>query len=467
MKINIDEQLAHAVSCLEKGTEQDLNNALNIFNAILNLDHHSAVLLFYIGTVFLRKKFNALAIHIFKLAISIDPDLHCVWNNLGYVYREERKMLEAREAFLKATEINPDDSDAWMNLGAVYVANGEPEKTIEYCDKALAINPDNVRATWNKSLALLEQGNYAEGWKLYDAGFRTDDRNERYYKNVPKWDGTPGKTVVVYGEQGIGDEIMFASILDDLAKDCCVIFDAHPRLYKLFRQSFPYLTVYGTRKDKALAWPAFHDIDAKIPIGSLGKYYRKTSDAFHPGLAYLTADETLIKKYRDKLNALGIDKPKIGISWKGGTKQTNVKERFITLDKWLPIFEAIDADFISLQYTDDAPEHIKKLEDEHSFIVHHWQEAIDDYDETAALVTNLDFIISVPQSVVHLAGALGTPTLQLNPKQALWQMGVYGQDMPWYASVKNIWQETSGDWQPVIEKAAEELCKLYQMSIAS
>jgi hypothetical protein len=236
-------------------------------------------------------------------------------------------------------------------------------------------------------------------------------------------------------------------------------------LYEIFRNSFPELTVYGTRKDKELAWPKYHSIDAAIPIGSLGRFYRNRKEDF-PGLPYLSANEFISKKYQKKLSELS-SKMKIGISWKGGTKQTNVNERYIPLEKWLPIFKEIDADFISLQYTDDAPKAIEALKNDHGITIHHWQDVIDDYDETAGLVSNLDFVISVPQSVVHLAGAIGIPTVQLTPKNSLWQMGAYGEDMPWYSCVKNIWQEKQGEWEFVIEKTKGMLCNLYQKSISA
>lgn len=466
MKINLQEQFNDAVKLVEKGSREQLNDAEDVFNALFNIDENSPELLFQIGTLFIRKKYFALAYLIFKRSVELNDKIFCSWNNMGYVCREQRKITEAIEAFRRATDLGPEDSDAWMNLAAMYVACGTPNIAIDYANKALKINPENANALWNRALAHLEKGDYKHGWRDYDAGVRTSDRAVRNYpvgdKELPKWDGSKEKTVIVYGEQGIGDEIMFASMLPDMAQDCRIIFDAHPRLYKIFRHSFPNMTIYGTRKDKKLAWPELHTIDARIPIGSLGSFYRKKKEDFQ-GLPYLKADPKLVEKYQQKLNTLS-DKIKIGISWQGGTKQTNSNERFIKLKKWLPLFDAIDADFISLQYTDSAAMQVENLQQEHGMKVHHWQETIDDYDETAGLVTALDFIFSVPQSVVHLAGALGTPTIQLTPKKAMWQMGVYGEDMPWYDCVKNIWQDDTCTWEPVINQAKEELCKLYQLS---
>jgi hypothetical protein len=467
MKIDLQKQLDKALEILqnEKSTREDYNQAEDIFNAILNIDRNSPVILFYLGSLFLKKSYNALAISIFELALKFNEKLFCAWNNLGYAYKMDRQLEKAEHAFRKTVELNPKDSDGWMNLGGIFVATGTPDEAIKYSDKALNLYPKNPHAKWNRALAYLEKGDYEQGWRDYDAGVRTSDRQERNYheEGTPKWNGDKGKTVVVYGEQGIGDEIMFASMLPDIMKDCNVILDAHPRLYEIFRESFPSLPVFGTRKDNALSWPSVYKIDARIAIGSLGKFYRNKVEDF-PGTPYLKANVALIEKYKARLDKLS-QKIKIGISWKGGTKQTNMEERTIKLNRWLPLLKEIDAEFISLQYTEGSEKEIDKFEKEQGIKIHHWKDAIADYDETAGLVTNLDLIVSVPQSVVHLAGALGVPTLQLTPKHALWQMGPYGLDMPWYSCVKNIWQARAGDWETVIEKAKDELCRLYQMSI--
>jgi tetratricopeptide (TPR) repeat protein len=450
-------------------TESKFVDSEYLFNTLLNNDRESAILLFYLATIFMKTKRQALAINLFKQSLQKQPDSAPAWCNLGYVYREELMLDEAREAFLKAIELKQDEPDFYANLGATYVAGGTPDKAIDILDKALALNTDHSVARWNVSLAYLEKGEWQKGWAAYEAGARIMDRQERTYQpeNMPKWDGTPGQTVVVYGEQGIGDEIMFASMLPDLMAQCNVIIDGHPRLADIFRQSFPGVPVYGTRKDKELHWPQFHKIDAKIAIGSLGQFYRNNTTDY-PGIPYLKANPLLVTKYKEKLASLG-DKPKIGISWRGGIKATNLSHRFIDLNKWLPILTGIDADFISLQYNDDAKAQLDKFHADNPDIryIHHWQDAMDDYDETAALVSNLDLIISVPQSVVHLAGALGVPTWQLTPKKAMWQMGAYGHDMPWYRCVKNYWQDDTHTWEPVIQQIKEELCSLYQMSIAA
>lgn len=462
MKIDLNEQLNIGIKAL---IDKDYDKAEGIFNALLNIKPESHVVLFYLGCAHMHKKHAQLAILLFKKALEIDKESvnnAMYWNNLGYVYREEQHDQLAIEAFKKAIDVSPENNtqlaDYYANLAALYVARGTPDKALPLLNKAIEMNGELPVARWNRALCYLEMGHYEEGFKEYDFGTRLEDERARDYGGLPKWDGTPGKTVIVYGEQGMGDEIMFASMLEDLRRDCTVIFDAHPRLADIFRNSFDRMSIYGTRKDEDIYWLPFHQADAVIAIGSLGKFYRKSADDF-PGDDYLLADHDIIEKYRQKLELLG-SKPKIGISWKGGTKKTNVNNRIIDLEKWLPIFNAMDADFISLQYTEDAKEQVEQFEKDTGKKIYHWQDMLNDYDETAGLVSNLDLIISVPQSVVHLAGALGVPTWQLTPKKAMWQMGVYGHNMPWYNCVKNYWQDQTETWEPVIKKVSEDLCNL-------
>ena len=257
----------------------------------------------------------------------------------------------------------------------------------------------------------------------------------------------------MYGEQGIGDEIMFASLLKDISEDIKVIFDCNDRLVNIFRESFPELDIYGTKKEDPakLGWPNNYDIAATIPIGSCSRFYRKKLMDF-PGKPYLKAPATWEKVFKEKLAKY--KGKKIGVSWKGGIKSTGKNYREVKLSDWGDIFNQ-DATFISLQYNDDSHHDIEEagLKDK----ILHWQDVMDDYDQTAGLVANLDLVISVPQSAVHLAGAVGIPTWQLCPRRGMWQQGVYGHNAPWYKCVKNFWQDGFGDWDGVIKNVEREL----------
>jgi len=446
-----------------------LDKAEHIYQTLLENDPSSPVLVAYLGALHMKKGLNERAAIYLREAIRRYPDLIDAWVNLGCAYKHQQKIVEAREAFRKAVELTHADPEktatdrslVLCNLGSTYVGTGTPSDGIPLLKQAIELSPGNEEAHWNLGLAYLELGDYEQGFSEYEYGKRQLTAKHRKYHTdgTPIWNGTPGQTVVVYGEQGIGDEIMFASLLPDIMKDCNVILDGHIRLMDLFRHSFPGLPVYGTREGADVPWANFHNIDSHISIGSLAKFYRKKLEDF-PGTPYLKADPELFEKYRKKLAALGT-RPKIGLSWKGGTAATNMNARKIKLNQLLPLFD-IDADFISLQYHPDSEEYVKNFNEKYGKNLIHWSDTLADYDETAGLVRNIDLIISVPQSVVHLAGALGVDTLQLCPRRALWQMGPYGEEMPWYSCVKNIWQDETETWEPVINQAKEAACRILQ-----
>lgn len=460
---------------VEKGKKLLLDGkpdeAANHFNFLYNNNPESYEYPYYLGCSYQKKDLDGLAIACFKDAVAKFNDFPEAWSNMGACYfkLQERDLarecwevavsLTEKEAFYlnrPKEEADKQKAEFLVNLGSAYVANGTPADALTILDEAQRVLPTD-NGHWNRALALLELGRYEEGWQEYDYGERVNGANDRSYSppkapKTPIWDGTKGKTLVVYGEQGIGDELMFATVLPDVIKDCNVIIEAHPRLANMFRNSFPGIPVYGTRKDKRISWPTWSCVEAKVSIGSLCKFYRNKWEDF-PGTPYIIPDPELVRIYKERFTIMG-NKPKIGISWKGGIKKTGKNHRIIPMDMLKTLFE-LDADFISLQYDENAQHEVDKFNEATGLVIHHWPFIIDHYDHTAAMIKSLDMIISVPQSVVHLAGSIGVPTIQLCPKKALWQMGVYGHNMPWYNSVINIWQEKEGDWSMPLEKAKQ------------
>lgn len=453
-----------AVKDLQADDVNSLIHAEAGFNFLLDRNPHSADLWFYVAACFMKRGFYAVAEELLQKNVKMDPKSVAGYNNLGFVYKQDNRTDKAEHCFRKAIELFPDLdnkeelSTMWNNLATLYVNNGTPDRAIKYCIKAFECDPDNIQAHWNHSLALLEKGRWKEGWEEHEYGLlnRTNKRKDRDYGDgLPMWDGTKGKRVIVFGEQGIGDEIMFMSMMPDLIRDCShVIYDAHPRLVSMARESFPEITVYGTRKEKNIAW--YHgQADYRIGIGSLGKYYRNDSASF-PKTSYLKSS-----KYPCELVG---KRPKIGISWKGGYVSTRKDLRSVTLDQMRPILD-MDAEFHSLQYTEGAADEVSEFTQRTGIVIHHDQELIDDYDRTAGFIQELDLIITVCTSLVHLSGAIGVPCWVMTPSRPAWRYGVTG-DMPWYGSVK-LYRQRGDDWQPVMEKIREDACKRFQKNIAA
>jgi hypothetical protein len=254
---------------------------------------------------------------------------------------------------------------------------------------------------------------------------------------------------------------MFASCVPQLIENAgsCTI-ECSQKLVPLFARSFPKARVREPSSEKL---PAGERYDFEVPLGSLPLYYRRTAAEFPRHSGYLRADGERLNEWRSKLYALGPGL-KIGISWRGGTAVSRVALRSIPLEAWTRVFNVPGVRFISLQYGEGAASEAAALARSGGPVITHWQEAIDDYEETAALVAALDLTISVCTAVVHLAGALARPVWVMTPQAPEWRYGTRGEGMPWYPSARMFRQDHYGDWDLVLRRVASELHALQQYS---
>ncbi|RPI48731.1 MAG: hypothetical protein EHM59_00630 [Betaproteobacteria bacterium] len=199
---------------------------------------------------------------------------------------------------------------------------------------------------------------------------------------------------------------------------------------------------------------------AQIAAGSLPLYFRRRLEDFPRHHGYLRAAPERIAHWRQRLASLGPGL-KVGLSWVGGALKTRRALRSIGLPQLSPVLRSPGAHFVSLQYTRCEAD-IDAFTRDSGIAIHHWPEAIADYDETAALVSALDLVISVTTSIVHLAGALGKPAWILVPTVAEWRYLRSGCSMPWYPSVRLHRQAVLGDWVPVVEEIRSALCALVE-----
>ena len=463
------------------------------YHRLLNANTDHPALLFGLGTLYSQTDRAGAGIAFLRRAIDTGCGGAEPWLNLGGAYKADHKDMSAAKCYERALELcdqqerrnakarrngkpPPIDetmlannrSSALHGMASLYVNASQPEKIIEWCDRALAINPQDRFALWNKSLGLLESGQFAEGFRLYDeAGFMTSgtkppERKVKTYGGLPKWDGTPGKTVICYGEQGVGDEIMFASNLPDLMRDCRVIIDCDPRLQAMFRRSFPQAeAVYPTSAwDAPFDWITHHKVGAWVPMGSLGRYYRPDLASF-PRTPYLHADAQKAGKWRVILGPQV--RPRVGISWAGGLKKTRFDQRSMPLKDWAPILTVPGIEWYSLQYHPQAPDEAAQAGAQFGVPIHHYGDVVNDFEELAGFMTNLDLVITVNTTCVHLAGALGIDTWCLTPTYCAWRYQCRGP-MPWYGSVEMWRQEQPNEWAPVIQRVAARLRQMQSLA---
>lgn len=381
--------------------------------------------------------------HLAKRLTQLWPTESAGWTNLGRCADAMWRTDEAEMAHKKALRFakGDDRTGPLLNLSALYLQVGRWSEAEDYANRALAVDPDNLKAKHNLGLCQLARRDWA-GWANYRASVGTPNRIAFSYTGEPLWEGERVGTLVLSGEQGLGDEINAASAFEDVQRLCDrLIVDCDPRLVNLFRRSFPGVTFHGTRNQAQLDWPeADRQIDASLPMMQAHEYTR-LKDADFTGQPYLVADPDRVTMWKSLWDRKG---PVIGIAWTGGIKSTGSAFRQWSLEDMLPVFKANPkAHFVCLQYRDASQEiaAFKRRHPEASIEQYPYATLTQDYDDTAALVASLDMVVSVQTSVIHLAGALGVQTLCGVAQNGQWRYGVGGDRMPWYQSVRLFRQD--------------------------
>lgn len=404
-------------------------------------------------------------------AVRLMPGHHAAHNNLGNNLLGQRRYAEAEEAFLKARSLLPNGSEAAGNLGHLKMRVGQPDQAEDYfrhaLDAALKAGSGGARHAFGLSLALFAQadmqgGDLTEAWRHYEAGFDCGERRPDRRKIAAAWQGQPlsGKRLLIWAEQGIGDEIRFAECLPDFLAETetgaagggQVIIECDPRLVPVFSRSFGAGNTINIAPAKSTA---ISGLDYQISLGQIAALMRPNLSAFSGGNSFLAADKTLQEKWRQRLDALG-SKPKIGISWRSGLASARRAETLSDLPQWGGLFKNLSAEFVALQYGDIDAE-LDRLASETGITLHRWDDLDlrDDVDDVLALANQLDAVVTAPTSLMDMAGAVGARVFTVMPENE-WVM--LGTDRhPWYASARVFTRTVEEDWSASLDRVAEEL----------
>jgi len=369
----------------------------------------------------------------------------------------ESGRLDASRALLREYGTRADCADATglqLECALGLLCAGQSAEARALYLQLLAREPENARLHAAYALALLGDGEFARGWDEYEWRLASAPRVAVLAPDAPLWSGEPiaGRRLVVEAEQGLGDQIMFASCLPDLQQaGASLAVEVSPRLVALFRHSFPGIAVLpkGAGSD-ALPWRA----DFRIPCGSLPRWLRRRAEDFPDRPAYLDAPPELVAEYRDRLAALGPG-PKIGIAWRGGLPETLGALRSVRLAALASITSLPGMHCVSLEFA-DCREEIAAAG--LAGRVAWWDEATLDMARFAALVTALDGVVSVATTAVHLAGALGRPVWALVSRAGTWRYLWQGARMPWYPRVEVLRPAGPEDWVRCADAVAKSLC---------
>ncbi len=426
--------LKAAHELIEQG---EYKQAMPLLEIVLDDNPNNAPALNFTGYIAMKLHQDTVAYQYLKRAIQESPKQAQIWSNFGLSAQHLGRHEECLACCLKAIEIDPNYYFGWTNAGSALVAMSRWDEAEKAALESLDINPNEKNSQMNLAHVYLAQHRWEEGWKHWELSVGSEQRKEWSYGDEPRWDGSRNKAVIVYGEQGLGDEVMYASCIPDAIKDCKkVIIDCDPRLEGLFRRSFPKADVHGTRRDAMPEWLSEARIDARCSIGSLPQFYRNSDESF-TGAPYLKADPDRVLMWKALWKSKG--KKVIGICSEGGAKYTNKRGRKIPVDAWESLFLQ-DAIFVSLDYRDGI-EH-KKLERYDTI------SKSPDYDDTAALIASLDAVVGVNTTAIHCANGLGVPTHILVPKWHQWR---YAGDSYVWSKTAKLYHQGNRSWAETIK----------------
>ena len=416
-----------------------------------------------LGNVYQEQRELELAVQHYLKAIEMQPTHTVAHNNLGNVYQEQGELELAVQHYLKAIEMQPQSAETHNNLANAYQEQRELELAVQNYLKAVDMEPNFAEAHNNLGQILLLLGDFRRGWlecewrwkcRKFSAGKRPFPQ--------PVWAGgnLRGKSILVWTEQGIGDEIMFANLLNDFKRvDTDIIVECEKRLVPFFQRSFPGI-LFLARENPPNSRLFSSEINYQISIGSLGQWLRPNEESFnqnkHP---YLTTCADKSEQIRERYQQLASGNMLIGISWKSaGIKERKTLSKSTILKDWFPILSQQNCYFINLQYGDIKPE-LENFQSETGLRIHHDHEidSLRNLDDFGAQVSALDLVISTSNTTVHIAGALGKRTWALLPYMPDWRWMLNRKKSLWYPRTTLFRQNTIGNWSDVFQQVGSEL----------
>ena len=433
-----------------------LNKAIEAFSKAISLKPDYAEAHNNMGAVLQEQRKLDEAIQAFSKAIALKPDYTEAYSNMGNALKDQGKLGEAIDAFSKAISLKPDFVEAYNNMGNALKDQEKLDEAIEAYNKAISLKPDYAEAYSNIGIATLMKQDFTKGFELYEWLLNTKKfLGTKWNTPKPIWAGQRKKNVFLWAQQGIGDEIMFASLIPELSAVCSrLIIQCDKRLIPLFKRSFCQDIIYLS--DRCSVQEA--DYDFHIPMTSLPRVFRPSLESFNASSkGYLHCLNDKACELRKVI--LGSDiKKLIGISWASASTLPSAHHRNIKLAQLAKLLDGPDTQLISLQYG-DVSEAILQLRSDSGIQVTEVEQVDNrnDIDGLAALIMACDQVVSIDNATVHLAGALGADTKVLLPFNRDWRWGIEQPSSYWYDSLTLYRQNRPNDWDKVFAQVREDL----------
>ena len=394
-----------------------------------------------LGTVLVTQGDREAAVPCFRAAISLRDDYLPAYVNLGCALQQLERPQEALPLYLRALELQPESIEAHINLGTAYQDLMQPEQAVRVYRAALGIDPLSPTAHWNLALSLLSLGDFQQGWHEYE--WRFEDGTPSPFPG-PRWDGSQlaGQRILLWCEQGLGDTLQFVRYAPLVAaRGGRVLLQCQSASLKPLLQRVPGVAaVFGPGE----TLPPFQ---SHAPLLSLPHIFDTRLDRLPAPVPYLFPDPDRAAAWREKMESE--DSFKVGLVWKGGPLPKN---RACPFEEFATLAQLSGIAFFSLQLGDSPLPGVLPVID--------LAAGIADFADSAAILANLDLVLTVDTACAHLAGGMGVPVWTLLPKSCDWRWLSGRTDSPWYPSMRIFRQQSPGDWQEALRRIARSLNEL-------
>lgn len=429
--------------------------AAQLYRQMLAIDPQHADCLHLLGMVLFQSGEHDRAVELIRKAIALHPTAASYQSNLGNVLQSQGKIHEAEVCYRRALEIKPDQAEVHLHLGHLLKAQGEFDAGLACYQQALALKPQLTEARVAEAMTLLLQGNYSDGWRNFDLRWQThsfDTPLRTYPQPLWKNEPLPSGRLLIWGEQGLGDEIMFAGLVPEvIARGIRCVLDCDTRLQPLFARSFPEVEMVSGYD------PELHpnlEIAAHLPSGSLPGLLRTGVEDFAATTSpYLRVDRVQREQFRVRYED---GRPLVGLAWHTKNQQSG-RSRSIDLALWTPLLARTNLRWLSLQYGDHTALESEAAAVGAPLLIDPAVNQYTNIDSFAAQVAAMDLVMTIDNSTAHLSAALGIPTWVLLPFAPDWRWLLDCEDSPWYPSMRLFRQPRLGDWTSVLQEVQAAL----------